>query len=83
MSNSGFILDGVTLGKTKFINSYNSLLDNNLVGYFNKDRRKFLKRIGLLTRKGVIITNKIVSRDYQFTFQKSASMKKLNLKYWN
>jgi hypothetical protein len=50
MSKSGFVLDGVTLGKTQFIDSYNSLLDDNLVGYFNKDRRKFLRKIGLLNR---------------------------------
>jgi hypothetical protein len=64
MSKSGFVLDGVTLGKTQFIDSYNSLLDDNLVGYFNKDRRKFLRKIGLLNRQGIIISNKIIGRDY-------------------
>ena len=63
MYKSDFVLDGITLGKTQFIDSYCSLLDENLVGYFNKERRKYLKEKGLLSRGGVIITNKIISKD--------------------
>lgn len=58
---SAFILDGITLNKTKFISAYNALLDDNLVGYFNKDRRRFLKKSGLLTKDGVIISNRIIT----------------------
>jgi hypothetical protein len=57
----GFILDGITLGKTKFIDSYNALLDENLVGYFNKGRRQYLKKNGLLTKDGILISNKMIS----------------------
>jgi hypothetical protein len=49
------------LGKTKFIDSYNALLDENLIGYFNKGRRQYLKKNGLLTKEGILISNKIVS----------------------
>ena len=56
-------MDGITIGKTRFINQYNSLLDGNLVGYFNKDRRRYLRKVGLLSKGGIIVSNKIISND--------------------
>ena len=47
----------------KIVDMFNQedFLLKNLVGYFNKGRRQYLKKNGLLTKDGILISNKIIS----------------------